>query len=214
MTPTMRQSSLCVSGIPSWTSSANSKWYCNSLPAADSPCGSNQWYSRWWLQFHRQIHSANIQHPSQGTCLPLCYVLPYHCLYPNYILGECASGPGCRIETSCYSCSSWCWDNLTNTLWMAGVYSWISLPNDSFTFCRSTSDNLIACCQVPLWCTPNSLHFVVLTITARYAWTSIAVQILSIIHSCNWWHSLSNCLLTLACTGFNIVWWWDVLFIL
>jgi len=114
--------------------------------------------------------------------------------------------PIALVPTSCNSCRSWWWNNLSNSLHLAGVTWRISRSNGSITLCRSASDHTVAACWAPFRHVWNCLCFDIVTFSALYSWTWSAAQIIWIFCSCNRWDPLANSSSTLAIADFNIFW--------
>jgi len=110
------------------------------------------------------------------------------------------------VPTSCNCCHSWCWNNLWNSLPLAGVNWWISRSNRSIAICRSAADQMVTACPALFSRTWNCHRFDVVTLSAPDSWTSIAVLIVSIFCSRKWWDPLANSSCTLAFGEFHIFW--------
>ena len=113
-------------------------------------------------------------------------------------------GPVALVPTSCNRCRSWCWNNLSKCLRLAGVTWWISRSNRSITLCRSASVHMVAACRARFRRTWNCLYFDVGSFSAPYSWTSIAARILLIFCSCKRSDSLANSSSTLAFADFDM----------
>jgi len=116
------------------------------------------------------------------------------------------------VLTSCNSCCSWYWNNLSKSLRLTGVTWWISRSNCSIAFWQSAYDQVIATCRGPFRRTSNCLRFVVETFPIPSTRTSIAAQILWRICLHNWWNSVANGSSTVTFTDFNIFWSQNILF--
>jgi len=78
-------------------------------------------------------------------------------------------GPIALVATSCNSCRSWCWNNLSKSFCLAGVSWWISHSNSSIALCRSASAHIVATCWALFRRTWNWLSFDVVTFSAPYS---------------------------------------------
>jgi len=77
---------------------------------------------------------------------------------------------------------------------------------------RSASDHLVGPRQALFRRTWNCLHFDIVTFTAPYTRTSIAVWIVWIFCSRDWWDSIAKCSFTLAFADIDIFWSWQATF--
>ena len=108
------------------------------------------------------------------------------------------------VPISCNSRRGWFCNNLSRSSRLTAVTWCISHSNRSFAVYQSPSDLAVAACWALFRCTWNCLGFGIGTFLAQYTRTSIAMLIISIFCSCNWWDSVANCLSTLALADFNI----------
>jgi len=113
-------------------------------------------------------------------------------------------GPVALVPTSCNCCCSWYYNNFSKSLPLIGVSWWISHSNCPIAICRWASDHIVAACRELLRRTWYCVRFVVVIFSALSTWTSIAVRILAIFCTRNWWDSFANWSSTIAIAEFDI----------
>jgi len=146
-------------------SSALTTWFISAiLHLVVSVSTSDSWT---WNSTHRLAITFTATYATSSAAV---------CIWAS-LLAHVLLGPVVLIPTACNHCCLWSWNNSSKHLDLTGVVWWISCFNCSIALSTSASDHLVAPCMAPFKHTWNCLCYDVVTLSAPYSRTSIAVWI-------------------------------------